>query len=102
MLLLLVEAVILTTVTSSSEVEVGETNFKEDSHQSHEEAVFTLEASIQATIILTIAIIIIILNTLIITSFSNFRGKYVQKLTIFGFYKINVFLFYYHNVQLNE
>lgn len=78
MLLLLVEAVILTTtVTSSSEVEVGETNFKEDSHQSHEEAVFTLEASIQATIILTIAIVIIILNTLIITSFSNFRGKYL-------------------------
>ncbi|XP_065213002.1 beta-2 adrenergic receptor [Planococcus citri] len=75
MLLLLVEAVVLTVVASSNDVDVDRLKSSNDDHNHHhEEAVFTLEASVQATIILTIAVIIIVLNTLIITSFSNFRG----------------------------
>lgn len=73
MLLLLVETVILTAVVSSDEADVD--RLKSNDDHRHEEAVFTLEASVQAAIILTIAVVIIVLNTLIITSFSNFRGN---------------------------
>lgn len=82
MLLHLVEAALLTTAAQSSEIE-NEANAKPTDEQDHEEAVFTLEASIQAAIILTIAVIIIILNTLIITSFSHFRGNNVDLLFYF-------------------
>ncbi|XKL60331.1 hypothetical protein PGB90_001347 [Kerria lacca] len=74
MLSLLVEAVILTTVASNTDVDEVDKSTTSNEIQHHVEAVFTLEASVQAAIILTIAVIIIILNTLIITSFSNFRG----------------------------
>lgn len=77
MLLHLVEAALLTTAAQSSQVE-NEAKAKPTDEQDHEEAVFTLEASIQAAIILTIAVIIIILNTLIITSFSHFRGMFLK------------------------
>ena len=74
--LLLLEAIISATIVSTKEIgEIPIDEAKlEDDQRSDEEAVFTLEASVEATIILTIAIVIIILNTLIITSFSNFRG----------------------------
>lgn len=77
MLLHLVEAALLTTAAQSTEI-ANEAKTKPTDEQDHEEAVFTLEASIQAAIILTIAVIIIILNTLIITSFSHFRGTNIR------------------------